>query len=179
MAHQCVPCGFRGRTSSCLLTHRTRQKHFLITGDILIRKKYYCTPCQYTAEYRSHWDRHLGSKRHKVLTNPPVLHACDLCSYKSYSRVYYTRHIKRHRTKQTHVKKMTYKSKLADHLKGIKPKQPTFITDSDVVRGKINGILEQFKRDGTDPNKLFNYRYYACKDRMTIVDLNDFLCELT
>ena len=175
----CEPCNFKAKYYSLLETHKTRQKHFMNTGEIIIKKKYYCKPCDFRTPYLWHMTRHKNGRDHKKNVNPPEQKICSMCPYKSYDQTNFRRHLNKHKKKQTHIKRIKFKSKLDDHLKGVKPEEPDFIKDEDKIKEMINDILVDCKDNKIDPNKHFNYKYYALNiNQLNILELNDFYQEI-
>jgi hypothetical protein len=58
-------------------------------------------------------------------------------------------------------------------------KEEDIIYDKDRLRDKINAILIHCKNNNIDPNKHFNYQYYALNiDKLDLLEYNDFYQEI-
>jgi len=187
MSFECIPCNFESKYKRALHTHTTSQTHFLNTGEInKVEPKYTCVDCDYNSLWSSHWERHINSLSHKRNTKQtqPKFNECSLCSYKSYNKKNFVYHIKRHKTEQTNLKKILFKAGLKDVDEEIKDvdeeiKTEPIIKDKDVLKNDINKILMYCIENNLDPNKYFNYGYYAKNiNDLNIIELNDFLIEI-
>jgi len=119
--------------------------------------EYRCKACDIKFDSESKVNRHLKTAKHKKQQDVNAPHKCPYCNYKGYSSFLKYLHI---RNKHKNLK----------YDKNISVKE---------CKKKINLLLIKFRTNNIDPNKFFNYRYYAVNIKtLNKVQLNDFYKEL-
>jgi len=117
---------------------------------------YYCEACEKKFTSKAKIDKHIKTKKHKTRVDKNAPYKCDICSYKGYNPFLFYLH------------KRNIHNILSDRT-----------YDKKKCIQKINKILIKFKRYNIDPNKYFNYKYYATNIKsLDKAEYNDFLKEL-
>lgn len=174
----CKECGFITTKKTRYDNHRRTTKHFLKTGEIVNDDQYYyCEVCDFKGFYKSKFKEHLNTKYHIERTTPPKKIECNQCNYWTYYKSNYNQHIYRHRNKEDlNIKKTVIKVK-EQEIENCNNNK--FVEDPQVLKDKINEIVQYLYNNKIDPNEHFNYEYYRNKNiDLSIVELNDFYQEL-
>lgn len=173
----CDPCNYKSKTLGNLKQHKTTKNHAIKTGEVYDDWLWYCPECEYGTNYNCKIQTHLNSRNHKRNTELPKKKFCCLCPYKSYDQNNFRRHLYSHRKRQTHMKHIIFKSIKKNGI--TRKKEEDIIYDKDRLRDKINAILIHCKNNNIDPNKHFNYQYYALNiDKLDLLEYNDFYQEI-
>lgn len=86
------------------------------------------------------------------------MYNCEFCNFKTDKKFNHKRHLQ---TKSHIMKKDECKNSV------------------NFIFNKINNLLKLAKEEKKDPNKYFNYKYYAINiKQLDIEELNDFILEL-
>ena len=100
----CEKCNHQSRSRAEHLAHLTSKKHLGSSED---KQTFYCEHCKFTTPFKSLWDTHCNTRKHKVASGEvqeidvPTLFRCEPCEYQTYSKQCYEKHCesKRHKAK--------------------------------------------------------------------------------
>ena len=116
-----------------------------------------CKACDIKFDTEAKIRKHLMTNKHKKQQDKNATQKCPYCSYKGYSSF----------LKYLHIRNKHSNLKVDKNL------------NIDECKKKINILLVLFKNNNIDPNKFFNYKYYAVNiHKLNKVQLNDFHKEL-
>ena len=135
-----------------------------------------CKLCNFSTKHNCDWYKHIKTKKHEKRHNVPKLQKCTLCQYYTYYNRNMTDHKRYHRERDVKVNKIRVISTLEEpRVLDI----PQFVGTQDELKKKIGEILKKCKKYQINPNKYFNYKYYALNvDKLSILEWNDFYLEL-
>ena len=138
-----------------------------------VAPKFYCSTCDYSTSRKCNWNKHIMTRKHKILTNTDA-NATKCSSYKCECGKNY----KHRQSLFTHVKKCTFKKEeIKEEKKEIKETEEL---ESLSKKDLLNVIKEMIPKIGnTTNNNSINIQVFLdekCKEAMTI---QNFVTQLT
>lgn len=116
-----------------------------------------CKACDKKFDSETKIMKHLLTKKHKKQEDENAIYSCAYCPYKGYN---------------SFLKYLHERNKHKDKNK---------INNLEIedCKKRINLLLIIFRNNNIDPNKYFNYKYYAVNiDTLNKIQFNDFYKEL-
>lgn len=175
--YKCQPCEYTTNDKTNIKNHNSSLRHFELTKNRPKDFKYTCEVCNFRCYFKSQYEVHIKTKKHKNRITPPKLLKCHLCGYTSFQKQYITNHISRIHYKRKKDLKVIKIKATRENKESLENND--YVNDRDLLQNEISKIILRLKEENKDPNKHFNYGYYCSQNiNLSLDELNDFYSEL-